>query len=421
MWNLVQKRRNGIALALGVVALVLVSVALGWLGALWGWLEGRWSWLGEMNEGETNSATMRNFFLVPLALIGIGLTLWRIMVAQRQAEASEGNLQTARDALRHAEHKDEADRLQSSYADASRRLSSDSVSARLAAIYELQVLTAQDPELLHIRTMNLLCAFVRFPPSDTRLDEVPDDDPCSVSLRPDVQAAMEVIGSRTTERIKLETDADYMPDLRQANLVRLQLREGNLSKIDMKGSKFWGADLTEADLSASTLQYADFSSPWGVQRREPADMSDRTASVYQQALALLDDRTHLNGTNLYHARMYGAKLSGVILQGANLSRGVLIDANLASADLGEADFTEANLINADLSGAKLIGADSNAANPSSAGLGGSSGASPDEFLGERRPIGLTQAQLDQACADPNNPPKLDESSGLVWNPQPCPA
>ena len=185
----------------------------------------------------------------------------------------------------------------------------------------------------------------------------------------------------------------------------------------MMGSKFWGADLTEADLSASTLQYADFSSPWVVQRREPVDMSDRANSVFEQALALLDDRTHLAGTNLSRSRMYGAKLSGAILQGANLSSGVLIDANLARAHLGEADFTEANLINADLSGADLIPADLNAANPPAASLGGSS---PDEFLGECRPIGLTQAQLDQACADSDNPPKLDESGGLVWNTQPCP-
>ena len=111
----------------------------------------------------------------------------------------------------------------------------------MGAIYELQDLTAQDPELLHIRTMKLLCAFVRFPPPEARLDEVPDDDPCGVRLRPDVQAAMEVIGSRTAERIKLETDADYMPDLQQANLVRLELRDGNLSKIDMMGSQVLGS------------------------------------------------------------------------------------------------------------------------------------------------------------------------------------
>ena len=39
--------------------------------------------------------------------------------------------------------------------------------------------------------------------------------------------------------------------------------------------------------------------------------------------------------------------------------------------------------------------------------------------------GLTQAQLDEACADPDNPPKLDgvidavTGEPLVWRGQPC--
>lgn len=266
--------------------------------------------------------------------------------------------------------------------------------------------------------MKLLCAFVRFPPPDARLDAVPEDDPCGASLRPDVQAAMVVIGSRTEERIELEAKARYMPDLRQANLVRLELREGNLSGIDMRNGKFWGADLAEADLSASILQYADFSSPWVVRGQEPTEIASYPGSVFEGALAVLNDRTHLTGTNLAHSGMYGAKLNGAILQGASLSSSVLIDAKLARANLGDVDFTDAMLMNADLSEANLIRADSNAANPSGAGLGGSS---PDEFPGERRPIGLTQAQFDQACAHSDKPPKFDESSGLVWYPRPCPA
>ena len=198
---------------------------------------------GETNDGETNSATIRNIGLIPVSLVAFVLTWRRIMVAQRQAEASEGNLQTARDALRHFERKDEVDRLHSRYADASRRLSSESVSARLGAIYELRDLTAQDPELLHIRTMKLLCAFVRLPPPEARLDEVPDDDHCSARLRPDVQAAMEVIGSRTAERIKLEADADCMPDAgppasetREAEAARQQPLQDRHARSQVLGS-----------------------------------------------------------------------------------------------------------------------------------------------------------------------------------------
>ena len=215
--------------------IVLAVVAFGVFG--WDWHTVVWEWLGQTNGDETNSSTFRNFGLIFLPVVAIYLTWKRIKIAAREARTSRDNLRTARDALQHSErtlsytvHKDEVDRLRSRYADASGRLSSESASARLGAIYELQVLTEQDPQQFHVQTMKLLCAFVRFPPPDARLVEVPDDDLCSVSLRPDVQAAMEVIGSRTAERIQLETDASYMPDLRQANLVRLQLREGNLSK-----------------------------------------------------------------------------------------------------------------------------------------------------------------------------------------------
>lgn len=359
---------------------VLVVLAVGVLR--WDWHLTVWDWLGETNGSETNSSTFRNFGLIILPVVAIYLTWKRIKIAAREARTSRDNLRTARDALQHSEktlsytvHKDEVDRLHGRYADASARLSNDSVSARLGAIYELQVLTAQDPQQLHIQTMKLLCAFVRFPPPDARLDEAPDGDPCRRPLRPDVQAAMEVIGSRTAERLALEADAEYTPDLRQANLVRLQIREGNLSKIDMRNSKFWGADLMEADLSESTLQYADFSSPWVIRGQEPAEISDQHGSVIEGALSILDSNTLLMGTNLSHARMYGAKASGANLQGANLSHGVLIDADLTRTHLAEVDFTDAKLINAcladaNLHRANLTRADLNTTNLSGADLGG---------------------------------------------------
>ena len=192
MWNTIKRPW---------VIILISLVAIGVVLALWkwDWLASGWPWLGDMNGGETNSATLRNVALVPLALFGIALTLWRINVAERT--------------LAHSEHRDQTDRLHSRYADASARLSSDSVAARLGAVYELQTLTAQDPQQLHIRTMKLLCAFVRLPPPEARPEEPPDDDPCSVSLRPDVQAAMEVIGSHKSLSTKAMNTRSTSPSL----------------------------------------------------------------------------------------------------------------------------------------------------------------------------------------------------------------
>lgn len=392
------------------VSIMITLVAVGVVLAVWqwDWLVSGWPWLGDMNGSESNSATLRNFFLIPLAVIGILLTIWRIIVAQRT--------------LSYSEIRDQIDRLHSRYTDASARLSSDSVSARLGAVYELQALTAQDPEMLHIRTMKLLCAFVRFPPPEARLDESPDDDPCSVSLRPDVQAAMEVIGSRKAEQIELEADADYVPDLQQSKLIRLELREGNLSRIDMRGSVLWGADLTRANLSGSELQYADFSSPWVVRGQERPTITNTQGAWIETLNALANSTTRLVGADFSGARMLLAKFAGVDLQGAVMANANLPNTQFGSANLDGVNFSNSEMSEADLSNTVLVsvtltGATLHLTNLTGADLSGYYTKDSTEKI---PPTGLTQAQLDQACAAPDNPPRLAESSGLIWNPQPCP-
>ncbi len=399
MWNMIRQRWVGILVSL---------VAIGVLAfCQWDWLVSRWPWLGNMNGGETNSATLRNLSLIPLGLIGIGFTWWRINVAERT--------------LSYSEKRDRTDSLHSRYADASARLSSDSVSARLGAVYELQALTAQDPELWHIKTMKLLCAFVRFPPPEPRLDESPDDDPCFESLRPDVQAAMEVIGSRTAEDIQLETDADYMPDLRRSNLVKLALHEGNLSRVDMRGTVFWGADLIRANFSGSELQYSDFSSPWVVRGQEQATIVKTQGAWIETVNAFAASMTQLAGTDFSGSRMLLATFAGVDLQGAvmtdaNLPNTTFDSATLYSVDFSNSELSEADLSNTLLTSVTLTGTGLRRTNLTGTDLSGFLSEGSTEFY---PPTGLTQAQLDEACAAPDNPPKLAESSGLIWNPQPC--
>ncbi|WP_423918566.1 pentapeptide repeat-containing protein [Candidatus Poriferisodalis sp.] len=77
---------------------------------------------------------------------------------------------------------------------------------------------------------------------------------------------------------------------------------------------------------------------------------------------------------------------------------------------------DADLSNANLPGTNMEGANFNGVNLSDTDLSGSEG---EKSITKHPPVGLTQTQLDQACADLDNPPKLDDSSGLVWNPRPC--
>ena len=174
------------------------------------WYTVTWDWLGERNTGETNSSTVRNIGLLVLSLLAIHLTVKRIKVAQRQARTAERSLFAAREAvdqsyktLSYTSQKDQKDRLQNQYHNAAQRMNSHSVSSRISAIHELQDLALHDPNEFHIRTMTVLCAFVRFPLEDDSIDTRCEEDPCAYPLRPDVQAAMEVIGNRTEEQLEL--------------------------------------------------------------------------------------------------------------------------------------------------------------------------------------------------------------------------
>ncbi len=151
------------------------------------------------------------------------------------------------------------------------------------------------------------------------------------------------------------------PVLERNANFRLDLNRADLAGVRLTGASLDGADLTDATLTGATL-----------------------------ALAQLRD----------------ARLSGANLTRANLSFAKFTNARLFMADLTGADLTRANLTDTELEYANL-----SETNLSEASIAGTTS--------------LTQAQLDQACADPDNPPKLDgivdaeTNEPLVWRGQPC--
>ena len=172
-------------------------------------------------------------------------------------------------------------------------------------------------------------------------------------------------------------------DLGQVEIVEAMVRQGislrdleadkvNLAKSrpGVGRSRIWlaGADLVDADLHKSNLRRADLA---GAQ------------------LA----RARLSDSCLEDAQLNGADLRYAVLQAAVLRESSLVDANLRCANLSEAnlrdvDFTGAILTNADLTMADLRGA-----------------------------AGLDEDQLQQACADAEEPPQVPE--GLEWRGGKC--
>ena len=112
--------------------------------------------------------------------------------------------------------------------------------------------------------------------------------------------------------------------------------------------------------------------------------------------------------DLSYSRLEGANLSSVRLRNANLTGAILCGARLCNTNLRGANLRDADLSGANLTGAKL-------SNISEVDFQSSSGG---------RTI-ITQFQLDEACADPDNPPKLegvmDAETGeaLVWRGGAC--
>ena len=164
-----------------------------------------------------------------------------------------------------------------------------------------------------------------------------------------------------------------------------------------------------------------------------ADVEDAMQAIGSRSVAgiALEQREgftlFLREANLSHLEVQDARLSGAWLTKANLSGAIFPRARLSGARLRRTKLTGAELRKADLSDAKFWGADLSEAILRDANLSGADLCGVDarsSRYGEPA-RGLTQAQLDTACADPQNPPKLDAvvdaetGKPLVWRGKPC--
>lgn len=239
---------------------------------------------------------------------------------------------------------------------------------RLNGIYVLQHLAREYLEQYHIQIMRQFCAFVCDPPIAREATDL--------LLGKDVQAVMDAIGDRSKEGIGLENKESFNLDFSSANLNGLMLKDADLSSANFREASLSHTDLWGSNLFKAQCQNAKF----------------------------------------YCSGLVGVNLSGAFLEGANLANASLSNAKLCGSELVMANLSDAFLKNADLSGANLLNTN----------LSGAKLCYPCN--GNRSPVkGLTQEQLNQACADLNNPPRLhdcvlDATTGkpLVWHDRSCP-
>jgi uncharacterized protein YjbI with pentapeptide repeats len=205
------------------------------------------------------------------------------------------------------------------YTKAIEQLGSKELDVRIGGIYALERV-ASDSARDHPTVMEVLTAFIREHSYEQWSPSGLGGEERGRSTRPDVQAALTVVGRRDAHR-----------DTREIDLFRANLA---------------GAHLTDADLARAHLAYANLA------RAILLDANLAGANLSSAKLTAL-----LTGADLTRASLVGADLTVADLLGANLTGVNLFSANLTRANLAGADLTGADLLRANLTGSFLAGVD----------------------------------------------------------------
>ncbi len=381
----------------GMVAVLAVGVFLSW--RFWDELRG---------DQDSLSTTIRNLGLVIGGVIAILLAIWRSTVSERQADTAQQSL------------------LNERYERRAEMLGSDVLSVRLGGIYALQRFAQEHPKEYHVQVLGLLCAFVRHPKEDEVYQRVlaeENADPKTFSfLREDVQAVMDWIGSRGEAQIAIEKDAKFELDLKGADLVHGQFIDANLSGAMLQEANLSRANIASTDLSGAYVNYAVLKDAkltdvdltgarvWNI------DLSD--SRMFKVTMPCALDDANLSGANLQEVNLSGAHIQYSDLSNAN------IGADLSGSFFLESKLSQAHILGSDLSGARILRTDMSGALLRDTNLTGTYFYDPRGGTGSSPVTGLTQAQLDAARADPDNPPRLDgvldaeTGKPLVWRGKP---
>jgi uncharacterized protein YjbI with pentapeptide repeats len=259
------------------------------------------------------------------------------------------------------------------YTKAIEQLGSKELDVRIGGIYALERV-ARDSPRDHQTVMEVLTAFIREHSRELwpLLDAGNPDQ--ERATRPDVQAAVTVVGRRDqlrdVPRWRVDLATSVLPrarligaDLIDADLTRADLTKAVLSGARLSGAllvnanlagailndaDLAGARLTTASLAGATLIDAILTDAYLVQADLPrAEMPRAHLARARLAEANLTD-ANLAGADLTSARLTGSDLTGAVLSDANLSGARLAGASLAGADLTRAKLTDADLTNVDL-------------------------------------------------------------------------
>ena len=391
-----------------------------------------WDWL---SGDESASTTIRNIGLIMAGSVALPLAIWRGVVADRQASAAQRQAETA------LEQADTAQRglLNERYQQGAEMLGNNALSVRLGGIYALERLAAEHPQQYHVQIMKLLCAFVCNPTRDEDYEKKLAErnaDPRTLSMpRQDVQAAIDAIGSRDDVRIEIETSQDFKLNLRGADLAHAQIGDSNLSSAmlqyaNLSHTNIFSVDLSDANLLGAVMKRVELSdtdftgATAGAVDLFGARMQQGNKPLFDLYYAKLSPAQLPDG-NLVPTHLFDVDLSGKSIHNAELDSVRISNSDLSDTHFLDSDLSGAEIIQSKLSGARILRTDMSGVILRDTKLSGVYFYDPHGGTATSPVTGLTQAQLDEARADPDNPPRLDgvldaeTGKPLVWRGKPC--
>ena len=229
---------------LAITAVIIVAAVI------WYW---DWDWL---NDGESNSATLRNLGLLVFGVVGFSLAAWRTGIAAKNVEIANRNTELAAKNVEIAAANTEIANRNSvtdTFTKAIEQLGSSSqdkpnIEVRLGAIYALEKLSQSTDYYQAI--IDILCSYVRQNSPSTEEN---------TTVRIDVQTAMTVIGRRSAKQDETPLNLNHT-NLNGVFLVRAKLVGANLARANLAKANLFRANLFRADLRRANLAEASL---WG--------------------------------------------------------------------------------------------------------------------------------------------------------------
>ena len=231
-------------------------------------------------------------------------------------------------------------------------LGSTELFVRLGGIYALRTLMKEYPQELHIPAVELLCAFLRNP---VDADTITKD----FGVRQDIQTALDVIVDRKETEVALEKARGFRLDLRNAHLQYTNLPRVNLPGANLEGTNLSNTNMDGANLSGAVLDGADLSF------------------------------ANCRNSNFRHASLVETNLHHVCVDQSDFSVRKMDLVDCTEGSFYKTTFTRVHMWSCNFKGALL---------------------NETDLTQTYLPLGniITQQQLDQAVAEPDKPPLIDD-------------